>query len=82
MEAALAWAESAVGQRVVDSRGLREGGAPWLLRFDDGAEAVLRGGDGFDTEVAALRLAEENGDPGAEAHRGRRRADAADGGGG
>ncbi|SDM64834.1 aminoglycoside phosphotransferase family protein [Allokutzneria albata] len=60
---ALGWAESAVGQRVVGSRGLRQGGAPWLLRFGDGAEAVLRGGDGFDTEVAALRLAEENGIP-------------------
>jgi aminoglycoside phosphotransferase (APT) family kinase protein len=48
---------------VVVSRGLREGGAPWLLRFGDGTEAVLRSGSGVDTEVAALRLAGECGIP-------------------
>ncbi|MFD2419508.1 phosphotransferase family protein [Amycolatopsis pigmentata] len=43
----------------MESRGLRAGGAPWLLRFDGGAEFVLRSGGAFDTEVAALRLAGE-----------------------
>ncbi|GAA3987303.1 hypothetical protein GCM10022247_02020 [Allokutzneria multivorans] len=64
MGEALSWAETVVGQRVVSSRGLREGGAPWLLTYTDGTEAVLRGGEeGFVTEVAALRVAEENGVP-------------------
>ena len=57
------WAESAIGQRVVESRGLREGGAPWLVRFDGGATAVLRRGGAFDTDVAALRLAAGHGIP-------------------
>jgi aminoglycoside phosphotransferase (APT) family kinase protein len=60
---ALSWAESAVKQHVVGSRGLREGGAPWLLRFGDGTAAVLRSGFAFDTEVAALRLADARGIP-------------------
>jgi aminoglycoside phosphotransferase (APT) family kinase protein len=57
----LSWVESAVKQHVVGSRGLREGGEPWLLRFGDGTAAVLRSGYAFDTEVAALRLAEARG---------------------
>jgi aminoglycoside phosphotransferase (APT) family kinase protein len=59
----LSWAGSAVGQHVVSSCGLREGGAPWLLRFGDGTAAVLRSGGAFDTEVAALRLADAHGIP-------------------
>jgi aminoglycoside phosphotransferase (APT) family kinase protein len=60
-EEALNWAATTVGQPVAGSRGLREGGAPWLLRFGDGTEAVLR--TAGDTEVAALRLAAECGIP-------------------
>lgn len=62
-EQALTWVESAVGRSVVATRGLREGGAPWLLRFADGSEAVLRKGAAFDTDVAALRLAADHGVP-------------------
>jgi aminoglycoside phosphotransferase (APT) family kinase protein len=59
--ALLAW----VGLFAADPRpvrGLREGGAPWLLRAADGGEFVVRtGGPGhrasFGTEVAALELA-------------------------
>jgi aminoglycoside phosphotransferase (APT) family kinase protein len=59
--APLEWAGRFTPQpRVV--RGLREGGAPWLLRAADGGELVLRtGGPGqrtsLATEVAALELA-------------------------
>ncbi|HEY0807930.1 MAG TPA: aminoglycoside phosphotransferase family protein [Pseudonocardiaceae bacterium] len=60
-EDAVSWAESAAGQAVVDSRGLREGGAPWLLTFDGGMAAVLRSCG--DTELAALRLAARHGIP-------------------
>jgi aminoglycoside phosphotransferase (APT) family kinase protein len=62
-EESLSWAESAVGQPVTGTRGLRRGGTPWLLRFGDGTEAVLRGGGGFGTEVAALRQAATCGIP-------------------
>jgi aminoglycoside phosphotransferase (APT) family kinase protein len=57
----LAWVErSAAEPRLV--RGLREGGAPWLLRAADGTELVLRAGGpdqraSLATEVAALELA-------------------------
>jgi aminoglycoside phosphotransferase (APT) family kinase protein len=54
------WAESAVGQQVLDWKGLREGGAPWLLRLRGGDQVVLRAGGAFATEVAALRLAEKH----------------------
>jgi aminoglycoside phosphotransferase (APT) family kinase protein len=76
-EQALRWATEAVGgARVVAATGLREGGNPWLLRFDlagKAGAAVLRAGDAgdsslrkrFDTEVAALRLAGEHGLPAA-----------------
>jgi aminoglycoside phosphotransferase (APT) family kinase protein len=47
----------------VDTRGLREGGAPWLLTFADGSTAVLRHGYGFATELAALRVAQAHGVP-------------------
>jgi len=62
-EQSVTWAESTIGSSVVASRGLREGGAPWLLRFGDGSEAVLRTGGAFDTDVAALRLAAAHGVP-------------------
>lgn len=62
-EQAVAWAEATIGQPVIGTRGLREGGAPWLLRFGDGSEAVLRNGGAFETDVAALRLAAGHGIP-------------------
>lgn len=60
---ALRWAESVTGQPVVAERGLREGGAPWLLRCADDTAVVLRRTDGPDTEVAALRVVAANGIP-------------------
>jgi len=62
-EQAVTWAETAIGQPVVATRGLREGGAPWLLSFGDGSAAVLRNGGAFETDVAALRLAAAHGIP-------------------
>lgn len=62
-EQSVTWAESTIGHSVVATRGLREGGAPWLLRFADGSAAVLRSGGAFDTDVAALRLAAAHGVP-------------------
>jgi aminoglycoside phosphotransferase (APT) family kinase protein len=73
--AALAWAVTAMapGGRIVSVRGLREGGAPWLLRVEangDVVDAVLRTGGRPDdpdaarfatTEVAALRCADRHG---------------------
>ncbi len=59
---ALGWVADVVGSSdIAVSRGLREGGSPWLLRADD-RELVLRIGQladtaSFATEVAALRLA-------------------------
>jgi aminoglycoside phosphotransferase (APT) family kinase protein len=50
------WPES----EVVSRAGLREGGAPWLLTFADGRQAVLNDRGPFDTEVAALRVAAEH----------------------
>jgi aminoglycoside phosphotransferase (APT) family kinase protein len=60
---AVRWVESTVGERVVETRGLREGGTPWLVTFDSGTTAVLRGDGASDTEVAALRLAVRRGIP-------------------
>jgi aminoglycoside phosphotransferase (APT) family kinase protein len=59
--ALLVWAGRFVADPVA-VRGLREGGAPWLLRADGGAELVLRTGgpaqrSSLATEVAALELA-------------------------
>ena len=62
-EQSLNWAGSTIGHPVVATRGLREGGAPWLLRFADGSEAVLRTGCAFDTDLAGLRVAAEHGIP-------------------
>jgi aminoglycoside phosphotransferase (APT) family kinase protein len=69
-----AWALEtlAPGASLVDARGLREGGAPWLLRVQGAEEsetwAVLRVGPSdapgdIRTESAALRLAGANGLP-------------------
>jgi aminoglycoside phosphotransferase (APT) family kinase protein len=61
---ALGWAADVIGCRdLAVVRGLREGGAPWLLRAGD-RELVLRVGEpadaaSFATEVAALRLASQ-----------------------
>lgn len=66
--AALAWAAGVVACRdLAVVRGLREGGAPWLLRAGH-RELVLRIGwpadaASFATEVAALRLAARSGIP-------------------
>jgi aminoglycoside phosphotransferase (APT) family kinase protein len=65
---ALEWAACAVGAPVVDVKGLREGGSPWLVRFGNGDSAILRLGEvgapfvrqRFATEVAALRVAAEH----------------------
>lgn len=54
---AITWSEATVGKRVSRHRGLREGGAPWLLQFTDGSSAVLRTGSALATEATALRLA-------------------------
>ncbi len=62
-------AAAAPGADVVEVRGLRDGGSPWLLRLSlDGRErgVVLRVGRDpapLRTEVAALRLAERHGIP-------------------
>src|SRR5215475_8908214 len=69
--AVLAWAAAAVGSdaTVRSVRGLREGSNPWRLRFacrGIETEAVLKTAsqlDGFATELAALRLAEQHGLP-------------------
>jgi hypothetical protein len=71
--ALLRWAvrEAAPGADVVEVRGQRDGGSPWLLRLDRGGTprgVVLRVGGEDDhpplrTEVAALRLAAEHGIP-------------------
>lgn len=66
--AALRWAAGVLGGgEVAVVRGLREGGAPWLLAAGD-REVVLRVGDAdsgrpFATEAAALRLAAGAGVP-------------------
>ncbi|MCU1687340.1 MAG: aminoglycoside phosphotransferase [Amycolatopsis sp.] len=65
---ALEWAARAVGAAVVDARGMREGGSPWLVRFANEDSAILRLGDAgaayvrqrFATEVAALQVAAEH----------------------
>ncbi len=72
-EEVLRWVSGAVGGgvRVDGATGLREGGSPWLLRFEPAGRveaAVLRLGDPadpdqrrrFGTEVAALRVAAEH----------------------
>jgi aminoglycoside phosphotransferase (APT) family kinase protein len=69
----LRWAVQAAapGAEVAEVRGLRDGGAPWLLRLGRGGrtrEVVLRVGDvgdvpGLRTEVAALTLAADHGLP-------------------
>jgi len=65
---ALGWAARVIGYPdLAVVRGLREGGAPWLLRAGD-RELVLRVGEpadaaSFATEVAALRLAARTGIP-------------------
>ena len=65
---AVAWAGGVVGARVVSHRGLREGSSPWLLRFENGAEAVLRLAPARyrptqRTEIAALQVAARHGVP-------------------
>jgi aminoglycoside phosphotransferase (APT) family kinase protein len=70
-DALLTWAVSAAapGAQVVEVRGLRDGGSPWLLRLRlDGREwgVVLRVGQDpvpLHTEVAALTLARRQGVP-------------------
>jgi aminoglycoside phosphotransferase (APT) family kinase protein len=70
-DARLRWAVAAAapGADVIEVRGLRDGGSPWLLRLSlDGHErgVVLRVGQDsgpLRTEVAALRLAERHGVP-------------------
>jgi aminoglycoside phosphotransferase (APT) family kinase protein len=66
----LDWAASIIGEPVVAFTGLREGAAPWLLRFGGaGGQAVLRLAPAGDpdgagpkrTEIAALRLAHRHG---------------------
>jgi aminoglycoside phosphotransferase (APT) family kinase protein len=70
----LRWAVRAADPEaeVVEVRGLRDGGSPWLLRLQRGGRTrgvVLRVGDGEEgtaglgTEVAALTLAAEHGLP-------------------
>jgi aminoglycoside phosphotransferase (APT) family kinase protein len=61
-------AAAAPGEEVVGVRGLREGGAPWLVCLAGGSSFVLRtGGTGASsalaTEVAALQLAAGSGVP-------------------
>ncbi|MFI9379760.1 phosphotransferase family protein [Kutzneria sp. NPDC052558] len=47
---------------VISRVGLREGSkSPWLLTYADGRQAVLRDQGPFDTEIAALTVAEANG---------------------
>jgi len=65
-EAAVAWAESVVGDTAVEHRGLREGSNPWLLTFASGSEAVLRLSTPAAaalqrTEIAAMAVAERHG---------------------
>jgi aminoglycoside phosphotransferase (APT) family kinase protein len=70
-DARLRWAVAAAapGADVVEVRGLRDGGSPWLLRLShDGRErgVVLRVGrdpEPLRTEAAALRLAQRRGVP-------------------
>lgn len=75
LEPLLRWAGSALGPgvSVAVERGLREDGAPWLLRVDGSAavsQAVLKawradGREGFAAEVASMTLAARHGLPAA-----------------
>jgi aminoglycoside phosphotransferase (APT) family kinase protein len=62
-DALLRWAvrETAPGAEVVEVRGLRDGGSPWLVTFGSGASVVVRAGSPddramFATEAAALEV--------------------------
>lgn len=62
-DALLRWAVDSVapGADVVEVRGLRDGGSPWLVRFGHDDAVVVRVGSAgdramFETEVAALRI--------------------------
>jgi aminoglycoside phosphotransferase (APT) family kinase protein len=60
---------AAPGAAVIEVRGLRDGGTPWLVRFDGGGAVVVRVGTAqergmFETEVAALSLLPGHGLPG------------------
>jgi aminoglycoside phosphotransferase (APT) family kinase protein len=62
---ALRWVESMIGAAPIEVRGLRDGGAPWLLRFAD-RDVVLRTAqepDAFQVERKGMVLASAHGLP-------------------